>query len=284
MEQEQLSDLRVTDQPQIAEGTSILAGKDVVMNDEIYKSPTENKDGEDSSTTHQEEGPRQNEVEENPSNDGFAKPKTTFISPTFRGSKRTLVSKGKKSAGKSENGVSKTENLETQGQSIDNNKTFTEEKMSEKVKVESKTEAPKAPKQQIHYKAPSWSAICTENYYFDVLKGGVMKDSIDLSTKDFYIFGRLEECDVTMEHPSVSRFHAVVVYRGKSNNESSEKGNGFYIMDLGSTHGTFLNKKPLDPKVYYRLRVGYVVKFGGSTRLYILQARSICFHLTIDYL
>ncbi|KAM7445046.1 Kanadaptin [Porites harrisoni] len=38
-----------------------------------------------------------------------------------------------------------------------------------------------------------------------------------------------------------------------------------------TTHGTTVNKSRIEPKRYYRLRVGYVFKSGGSSRLFILQ-------------
>ena len=40
---------------------------------------------------------------------------------------------------------------------------------------------------------------------------------------------------------------------------------------IGSTHGTYHNKNKCFAKTYYRFRVGHGVKFGGSTRLLILQ-------------
>jgi protein phosphatase 1D len=43
------------------------------------------------------------------------------------------------------------------------------------------------------------------------------------------------------------------------------------LFDLGSTHGTFLNKQQIPPKVYCRLHTGHVFKFGVSSRLFILQ-------------
>ena len=43
------------------------------------------------------------------------------------------------------------------------------------------------------------------------------------------------------------------------------------MFDLGSTHGTWLNKEKLRPRVYYRLRIGQMVKFGGSSRQFVLQ-------------
>ena len=43
------------------------------------------------------------------------------------------------------------------------------------------------------------------------------------------------------------------------------------MFDLGSTHGTWLNKDKISPRVYYRLRIGQMVRFGGSSRQFVLQ-------------
>lgn len=120
----------------------------------------------------------------------------------------------------------------------------------------------------IGYKEPSWSGICEESYNFEVIKNGKNIDTIDLTTKPFYVFGRLPSCDVTLEHPSLSRYHAVVQYC-KTQTDSYEKG--WYLLDLDSTHGTWINKHKVPPMKYHRIRVGYVIKLGGSTRLHILQ-------------
>jgi len=64
-----------------------------------------------------------------------------------------------------------------------------------------------------------------------------------------------------LEHPSISRQHAVIQFR-----ETGE----CYIYDLGSTHGTFVNKTPIQPRSHRPIHVGDVLKFGQSTRLYIL--------------
>lgn len=136
------------------------------------------------------------------------------------------------------------------------------EKLSTKEKKEAVPELP--------YKVPSWSGIPDDLYSLEVLKNGCIISNIDLTSKPFHIFGRLPNCDVSLEHPSVSRYHAVIQYK-TSDSSNSEKG--FYIYDLGSRHGTMVNKLPLEPKRYYRLRVGYVFKFGGSSRLFILQVR-----------
>eukprot|EP00951_Prasinocladus_malaysianus_P025437 scaffold223125_cov39-Prasinocladus_malaysianus.AAC.1 len=51
-----------------------------------------------------------------------------------------------------------------------------------------------------------------------------------------------------------------------------EAGSGNpFLYDNMSAHGTLLNKKRLKPKVYAPLRVGDMIKFGQSSRLYVLQ-------------
>ncbi|XP_066991440.2 kanadaptin [Anabrus simplex] len=118
------------------------------------------------------------------------------------------------------------------------------------------------------YKEPNWGGIPEEHYAFEVLKSGSILENIDLSSKSFYVFGRLSTCDVRMAHPTVSRFHAVLQYK---NVESEDKPTGYYIYDLGSTHGTFLNKHQIKPNLYVRVHVGHMLRFGGSTRMFILQ-------------
>lgn len=115
----------------------------------------------------------------------------------------------------------------------------------------------------VPYKEPPWSGLPVAEYKVEVLKNGKIISVIDLSRKSYWVFGRLANCDVQLEHPSLSRHHAVIQYR-------SDGDEGFYLYDLGSTHGTFLNKNKVIPHTYHRMHVGHVVKFAGSSRLHIL--------------
>lgn len=124
----------------------------------------------------------------------------------------------------------------------------------------------------IPYKEPNWGGPCEEQYKFEVLKNGTMLEDIDLTTKSFYVIGRLPSCDITMEHPSLSRHHAVVQYCSQASEKHEQ---GWYLYDLDSTHGTWINKVKIRPKVYNRLRVGYMIKFGGSSRLFIVQVSDL---------
>ena len=215
--------------------------------------------------------------EDEPKKETFVKPKNEFVSPTFAVPKRTFTKQKKIVAKpKEENEVeSKIATVKEDDSSISTNKQVppqpnnTVENRQKQQTIKQSTQVP--------YNTPSWCSKCAENYFFEILKNGVIKGTIDLTEKPSFLFGRLEGCDVIMEHPSISRYHAVVVYRGRGEDEDQQSNvkEGFYIMDLGSTHGTTVNKSTLKPNVYHRLRVGYCIKFGGSTRLHILQ---VLFH------
>nr|CAG4641503.1 EOG090X026V [Eurycercus lamellatus] len=120
----------------------------------------------------------------------------------------------------------------------------------------------------IGYTEPAWSGLCEEQFNVEVLKNGTIVQTEDLTKRPFFVIGRLPNCMIVLEHPSISRYHAVLQYRLKVDEQQDQ---GWYLFDLGSTHGTFLNKKQIPPKVYCRVRSGHVFKFGVSTRMFVLQ-------------
>ncbi|KAL0969866.1 hypothetical protein UPYG_G00233410 [Umbra pygmaea] len=128
------------------------------------------------------------------------------------------------------------------------------------------------PQPPVPYIEPTWAGVSDIPYSLEILKNGTIVDTVPLTQQSYFVVGRLPVCDVSLEHPSISRYHAVIQYRGLAgDDEAVGEARGFYIHDLGSTHGTFVNKNKIPPKTYIRLRVGHVLKFGGSTRLFILQ-------------
>lgn len=160
----------------------------------------------------------------------------------------------------------------------------------ESAKSESNLEQKLPPK--CSYVEPKWSAAPESSlkYNFEVLKGGQIVDNVNnLQSKAYWTIGKFQNNDIVMAHPTISRYHAVLQYRpdvvsGDENSDDNENGTksdgaeqkpkvdkGWYLYDLNSTHGSFVNKMKVPPKTYVRIRVGYMLKFGASTRNYILQ-------------
>lgn len=131
------------------------------------------------------------------------------------------------------------------------------------------------PEPKCPYAVPNWSAPPGPEtaYSFEVLKGGQIIDEMkDLQTRGHWTLGKMPSNDIEMAHPTISRFHAVLQYLPEpAGGEERTAKSGWYVYDLGSTHGTFVNKTKINPKKYILLRAGYMLKFGASTRYYILK-------------
>lgn len=98
----------------------------------------------------------------------------------------------------------------------------------------------------------------------EIIKEGRSIGEEDLNTgKTHYIAGRQPDlCDIQLDHPSISREHAAIVISSDS---------CLFIVDLKSAQKTSVNKKDLEPNNYERLFVGDVIRFGASTRMFVVQ-------------
>ena len=87
---------------------------------------------------------------------------------------------------------------------------------------------------------------------------------IEVKEKQFSLIGRLEDlCDIYIDNPLVSRKHAIL---------QAKKDDPFlYLMDLGSQHGTFVNRVQLPAKTYKKIEPFDFIKFGVSSRVFILR-------------
>ncbi|VDN02730.1 unnamed protein product [Thelazia callipaeda] len=125
---------------------------------------------------------------------------------------------------------------------------------------------------KLEYMQPSFAVepSADVDYGLDVIKSGTIIDRICFKNRKadtFLVIGRLPLCDIQLEHPTISRYHCIIQYGEDLINKT---GKGWFIYDLGSTHGTKLNKKMIPSKQYIRIRVGHVLQFGGSTRIMTL--------------
>lgn len=88
-----------------------------------------------------------------------------------------------------------------------------------------------------------------------------------------WAIGRSATCAIRIQHNSISRCHAILSYQPEL---------GFYLTDLGSSNGTWLNSHRLNPMQRYslkdgdRLRIGkFIVDFYTARRVDSLPMR-IC--------
>lgn len=111
---------------------------------------------------------------------------------------------------------------------------------------------------------PEWVTPTACPGFLEIVKSGAVIDRIPIATGTKSIsFGRLPENTVCLEHESISRRHARILFG---------PGNSAFLYDLQSTHGTFLSKKQLPPLQYVRIaHENDVFHFGGSTRMFILS-------------
>lgn len=65
-----------------------------------------------------------------------------------------------------------------------------------------------------------------------------------------WLLGRSRNCAIAVPERSISRCHAVIGY---------DQGQGFYIMDVGSSNGTFLNQQRLSILERYPLKDGDII-------------------------
>ncbi|KAK0201852.1 hypothetical protein DFS33DRAFT_1455670 [Desarmillaria ectypa] len=124
-----------------------------------------------------------------------------------------------------------------------------------------------------------------------VFKGSEQVELLHIQRQSAYLFGRDRlVADIPIDHPSCSKQHAAIQYRyiQEKNEFGDVKGSVKYvgdrvhgsrrihssfrpfIIDLESTNGTHVNDEVVPPSRYYELRASDVIKFGLSTKEYVL--------------
>lgn len=91
-------------------------------------------------------------------------------------------------------------------------------------------------------------------------------DPIPTYRQSAYLFGRDRAiADIPIDHPSCSKQHAVLQFRKVGGKVKP------YIIDLESANKTFLNGTEIEPRRYYELFEKDLLKFGFSSREYVIM-------------
>ncbi|XP_060198218.1 FHA domain-containing protein PS1-like [Lycium barbarum] len=109
---------------------------------------------------------------------------------------------------------------------------------------------------------------------FTVLKNGAILKNIFLldnppsqetteNEEEILVVGRHPDCNITLEHPSISRFHLRI--------HSKPSDHSLSVTDLSSVHGTWISGKKLESGVRVELKEGDRMQLGGSSRVYRLH-------------
>lgn len=105
-------------------------------------------------------------------------------------------------------------------------------------------------------------------------KGETALPVLHIHRQSCFLVGRDRKvADLAVDHPSCSKQHAALQYRLVTfEREDGTQGKRvrLYLIDLESANGTFLNNKRIDGRKYYELMEKDVIKFGFSTREYVL--------------
>ena len=118
------------------------------------------------------------------------------------------------------------------------------------------------------YEEPSWKTTCdVAGFDLEMVKSGEIVNVTKLIDQSCFVIGRARGAvDVALENPTVSRFHVVLQFDGRDNH--------WKLYDLGSTHGTFLNRKRVEAKTYVTIPIGSMFKLGCSSRFFVLNGPS----------
>lgn len=99
-------------------------------------------------------------------------------------------------------------------------------------------------------------------------------NTIYIHRQSCFLIGRDKKvCEIAVDHPSCSKQHAALQYRlvnYERDDGSAARRVRPYVIDLESANGTFVNNNKIEPRKYFELFEKDVLKFGFSSREYVL--------------
>lgn len=126
----------------------------------------------------------------------------------------------------------------------------------------------------INYAEPPEARKPKRRWRLYPFKGTQSLQTFYIHRQSCFLIGRDRKiCDIPIDHPSCSKQHAVLQYRlvpYEKEDGSTSKRVRPYILDMNSANGTFVNNNKIESKKYVELLEKDVIKFGYSSREYVL--------------
>ena len=130
----------------------------------------------------------------------------------------------------------------------------------------------------VKYTEPPEARKPRKHWRLYVFKGDETMPTLHIHRQSAFLMGRDRKvADIPIDHPSCSKQHAALQYRLTT----AERADGTtarvirpYIIDLESANGTYVNNKRIDPRRYVEIMERDVIKFGFSSREYVLLHES----------
>jgi len=126
----------------------------------------------------------------------------------------------------------------------------------------------------IMYNEPTEARKPKTRWRFYPFKGDESLPMLQLHRQSAFLLGRDRKiADIPVDHPSCSKQHAVIQFRlvdYKRPDGAVGRKVKPYILDLESTNGTYVNNNRIDPRRYVELIEKDVIKFGFSSREYVI--------------
>nr|CDS33735.1 Smad nuclear interacting protein 1 [Hymenolepis microstoma] len=118
----------------------------------------------------------------------------------------------------------------------------------------------------IKYNEPEDARKPTQFWRLYPFKGNEALKVMHIHRQSGYLIGSdTRVVEIPMLHPSISKQHAALQFRFTKGKER------LYVIDLESTNGTYLNGNKIETRRYYELRERDVLKFGYSSREYVVM-------------
>ncbi|CAG8456399.1 4920_t:CDS:2 [Ambispora gerdemannii] len=131
----------------------------------------------------------------------------------------------------------------------------------------------------LKYHEPPEARKPAERWRLYVFKGDEQVDLLHIHRQSAYLLGRDRlVADIPIDHPSCSKQHAVLQYRQISEKDEYGQLHSMvkpYVIDLESSNGTYVNSVRIPTTRYFELKLKDVLKFGFSTREYVLMHEEV---------